>query len=37
LEKAKVMARDIEFTDQAKRECAEALSKVLSDTFVLST
>jgi starvation-inducible DNA-binding protein len=35
LEKAKVMARNIEFTDQAKRECAEALSKVLSDTFVL--
>ncbi len=29
------MARNIEFTEQAKRECAEALSKVLSDTFVL--
>jgi starvation-inducible DNA-binding protein len=29
------MARNIELTEQAKRECAEALSKVLSDTFVL--
>lgn len=29
------MTRNIEFTEQAKRECAEALSKVLSDTFIL--
>jgi starvation-inducible DNA-binding protein len=29
------MARNIELTEQAKRECAAALSKVLSDTFVL--
>jgi starvation-inducible DNA-binding protein len=29
------MARNIELSDQAKRECAEVLSKVLADTFVL--
>jgi starvation-inducible DNA-binding protein len=29
------MPRNIELTEHAKRECAEALSKVLSDTFVL--
>jgi starvation-inducible DNA-binding protein len=29
------MARNIELTEQAKRECAAALSKVLSNTFVL--
>lgn len=29
------MARNIELTEQAKRECAEALSKVLSDVFIL--
>jgi starvation-inducible DNA-binding protein len=29
------MAPNLELTDQAKKECAEALSKVLSDTFVL--
>ena len=35
LERANVMTRNIELTEQAKRECAAALSKVLSDTFVL--
>jgi starvation-inducible DNA-binding protein len=34
-EREKHMAYNIELTEQAKRECAEALSKVLSDTFVL--
>ena len=29
------MARNIELTDHAKRQCAEVLSKVLADTFVL--
>jgi hypothetical protein len=29
------MSRNIELTEQAKRECAGALAKVLSDTFVL--
>ena len=29
------MASNIEFTEQARRECAEAVSKVLSDTFIL--
>lgn len=35
LKREEIMARNIDFTEQAKRECAEALSKVLSDTFVL--
>jgi starvation-inducible DNA-binding protein len=35
LEWTEIMPGNIEFTEQAKRECAEALSKVLSDTFVL--
>ena len=30
------MPRNIELTEHAKRQCVEALSKVLSDTFVLS-
>lgn len=29
------MAPNLEFTDQSKSECAKALSKVLSDTFIL--
>jgi starvation-inducible DNA-binding protein len=29
------MPRNLELTEQAKRDCAEALSKVLADTFVL--
>ena len=29
------MSLNIELADQAKRDCAEALSKVLSDTFIL--
>jgi starvation-inducible DNA-binding protein len=29
------MPRNIELTEQVKRECAEALAKVLSDTFIL--
>jgi len=29
------MTRNVELSEQAKRECAEALAKVLADTFVL--
>jgi len=29
------MTRNVDLTEQAKRECAEALAKVLADTFVL--
>jgi len=29
------MARNVDLSEQAKRECAEALEKVLADTFVL--
>jgi starvation-inducible DNA-binding protein len=34
-EKGAPMPRNLELTEQAKRDCAEALSKVLADTFVL--